>query len=85
MKFKITSSQYELIKNFFDGKDKNFVGEIILEPVDQTATQAMYEQSIKNTAWHEGYHYGLKEGYHKARKPELCVHQILCGEMCKPY
>jgi len=70
MKFKITRSQFDLISRLFDGKGSDFLGEIVLEPADMTATQAMYEESLKKKAWHDGYHYGLREGYYNGRYPE---------------
>lgn len=92
MKFKITRSEFEMLSSAFsDKKDK--VWEINLEPADQTATQAIYEQSVKQKAWHDGYHYGMKEGYYKAKNPEpyrcgcgcfgtKCA-LIHCGDHCK--
>lgn len=70
MKFKITRSQFDLISRLFDGKGSDFLGEIVLEPADQTATQAIYEDSLKKKAWHDGYHYGLKEGFYLAKEPK---------------
>lgn len=74
MKFKITRSQFELISRLFEGKGSDFLGEIVLEPADMTATQAIYEQSLKKQAWEEGYKYGYREGSYEARnpRPKMC-------------
>jgi hypothetical protein len=90
MKFKIRKDQLDMLKNVFEKKD---VFEIELEAVMETATQAVYEKNIRDTAFHQGYHYGFREGVHASRKPSFCgcgcggnnCHLRLCDEHCHLY
>jgi hypothetical protein len=67
MKFKITKSQVDILLGKFK-KDDNPFEEVVLEPVIDTASQALYEQDIRNTAYKQGYDYGRKEGYLEGRE-----------------
>lgn len=69
MKFKITKLQFGLLKSAFDSLD-NELGEVVLEPVIDTATQAIYEQQIKNEAFRMGIEHGYREGFYEGRCPE---------------
>lgn len=71
MKFKITKSDISKMTDFFS-KDKSEFIELNLEPVDQTLTQAVYEQSIRKEAYHQGYHAGYREGYYDRKRIERC-------------
>lgn len=67
MKFKITKASFLGLSSLFEREE---VGEIILEPVIDTATQAIYEQSIRNEAFRKGVEHGYAEGFHDGRCPE---------------
>ena len=67
MKFRITKTNFSLIKEIFENND---CVEIELEPIIATATQAIYEQQIKQESCHQGYHFGYKEGYYARKNNE---------------
>ncbi len=67
MKFKITKSSFLGLSSLFEREE---IGEITLEPVIDTATQAIYEQNLRNKAFREGIEYGYAEGFHDGRCPE---------------
>lgn len=69
MRFKITKGKLEFLLKLFENQHTEFA-EIELEPVIDTATQAIYEQDIKNRAYQMGLEYGYKEGFHDGRCPE---------------
>ena len=76
MKFKITKSKLEFLLNYVN--DSN-ITEIDLEPVIDTATQAIYEQQIKNEAFRKGIEYGYKEGFYEGRCPEKKPTYFYCN------
>lgn len=76
MKFKITKSQFDILIPFFDKSAKDFCYEIELEPVDQTLTQKIYENDIRNTFYERGYEAGYANGFYKGRYPK---YKCTCG------
>jgi len=52
MRFKIQKHQFDLLKNYFDNNDN--ATEIDLEPIVDTAREAIYEQEMKNKAFEQG-------------------------------
>jgi len=67
MKFKITKYALSILQDKFD-KNKNPFEEIELEPVIDTATQAIRENELKNEAFKQGYERGKREGYYEGRE-----------------
>lgn len=83
MKFKINRLQVENLTTKFKGKSAFDFEEIDLEPVWETANEAMAMQAIENKAWHKGYHYGFRDGYHEAKRWDIPRH-CFCDDMsCK--
>ena len=73
MKFRIKISEFEKIQ--IASKLKDEVTEFELEPVNVTATEAIYEESLKREAFEKGYHYGYREGFYDAeerKRPYRC-------------
>ena len=71
MKFKITKSQLGILSSKFK-KDDNPFEEIELEPVIETASQAMYENDMRNTAYKQGYDRGRAAGYCEGKASRYC-------------
>lgn len=69
MRFKITKGKLELLLKSFEKQQTEF-SEIELEPIIDTATQAIYEQNLKNKAFADGVEYGYREGFYEGRCPE---------------
>lgn len=67
MKLKIKKDDFFKISSFFE---KENCAEITLEPVIDTATQAIYEQELKNRAFEMGVERGYREGFYDGRCPE---------------
>ena len=76
MRFKISKNDFSLMSKFI--KESNCY-EIELEPVIETASQAMYEHSLKEKTFHEGFHQGFKEGFYEGRKSENRYCTCGCG------
>ena len=64
MKFKITKQALAFLQNKFDKKDSDFT-EIELEPVYDTAREAIMQQTVQQEWYHKGYHHGFREGYYE--------------------
>jgi len=84
MKFKIKRFALEYALSLFKKEDHECT-EIELEPVIETATQAIYEQNIKNKAYEqniknkafeEGLKYGYRKGFHERRS---CYKNSCCN------
>lgn len=71
MKFKINKLQFKGLESFFDKKTDDFA-EIELEPVVDTASQAIFQQALQQEYFHKGYHHGYREGFYEARKKDYC-------------
>lgn len=80
MKFKVSKHHLKFLLEQFEDAKPDFFAEIELEPVMETASEAMAYQSLQNEAWHKGYHYGFKEGYYTAKNER--PFQILCDKKC---
>lgn len=82
MKFKVMKGQLEsLLKNL---KDKDTFAEVELEPVWETATEAMkFEEEIKGRAYKIGYDMGYREGWYDRNRCDSFYHKDgYCR--CKP-
>src|SRR5688572_10208673 len=80
MKFRITKTDFDLLRPFFEGDVVASYKEINLEPVDQTLTQAVYEQEIRNTFYERGYEAGYANGFYKGRNiKDLKEYYCSCG------
>ena len=66
MKYRITESDFSKLSDIFAKSSKNHL-EIDLEPVDQTASEAIYRSAITDDAFHRGYHFGWKNGYYQSK------------------
>lgn len=92
MKFKINKLSFKILESCFSKNSDDFQ-EIELEPVMETATQAVYEDNLKKEYFHKGWHVGYKEGYYEGRKRDYCkcgcggnnCHLRFCDENCPMY
>ncbi|MFA6925172.1 MAG: hypothetical protein WC223_13085 [Bacteroidales bacterium] len=75
MKFKITKENYELLGRSFKEQD---CAVIELEPIINTAAQAIFENQIRNEAFEKGIEYGYKEGFYEGRCPEKHFRYCKC-------
>lgn len=76
MKFRITKNNFLLLDKKLKEED---VITIELEPVLDTATQAIYENHLKNEAFRKGIEYGYKEGFYDGRCPEKNSKYFFCS------
>ena len=80
MKFKINKIMYELMGKKFDETDTTFLE---LDPVFDTATQAIYDQQLRNKYFNEGLEYGYKEGFYDGSCPEKSPKYCNCSCKCR--
>ena len=78
MRFKITKGKLELLLKCFEKQHTEFA-EIELEPVIDTATQAIYEQDLKNRHYKMGLERGYREGFYDGSCPEKRM-KCFCGD-----
>lgn len=70
MKFKIYKDQWERMRGMF-GNGKYY--EIELEPVMDTASEAIMRQQLDQVAYDKGFKYGYAQGFHDGRRPEYVM------------
>lgn len=80
MKFKIKKASLEMALSLL--KKDDYFAEIELEPVIDTATQAIYENDLRNRAYQQGIEYGYKEGFYEGRCPEKRNRYCRCYNHC---
>lgn len=81
MRFKIKKSALTSALSLFKGDDEHFA-EIELTPIVDTATQAIYEQNIRNQASKAGIEHGYKEGFYHGMCPEKKSRYSCCHCHC---
>lgn len=67
MKFKISKTQRDILVSKFNEEGD---AEIELEPIPETAREAILNQKIKECGMITGYEMGYKEGFYDGRYPE---------------
>lgn len=77
MKFTIRKRDLLMALNRFEKEDDNV--QIELEPLIETATQAVYENDLRNQAYSRGMEKGYKEGFYEGRCPEK--HYRYCNHL----
>lgn len=75
MRFRIPKQTIDYLNlRFKKGEDDFDVVE--LELVPETMAEALMKKNLEERAWHNGYHFGFKEGYYAAKnerpRPSYC-------------
>ena len=73
MKFKITLPMIEQLKAGFLNYKPDSYSEIELEPIMDTASEAILRQQLDRDAYDKGFEYGYAQGFHDGRRPEYVI------------
>lgn len=70
MKFKINKNQFTFFESMFKDKGSAYIE---LEPIMDTASEAIMRQQLDNVAYEKGYKRGYAEGFRTGRYPEYVM------------
>ncbi len=73
MKFKIKPSMFEQLKAARLNYKPDSTSEIELEPIMDTASEAIIRQQLDQAAYDKGYKYGYAQGFHDGRRRDYVM------------